>query len=499
MRFAFLAAAAGLPVLFAPAIAFAATYQVGSDKPYTSIDEIVGDLEPGDVVEVDGDATYSGDIHVRPDSTGTPDQKITLRGIRKNGKRPVISGGAEFGIVLNGSHFVFEGFEVTGANGFCVVHKGNDVTIRDVAVHDCPNHGILGTDSESGSLTMEFVEVYRCGYDLYEHQVYIATDESMYPGSVFRLQHSFIHDANGGNAVKSRAERNEIYFNWIEEPYYHLLDLIGPDGQDPGLVREDSDIVGNVLIQNTEWMVARFGGDGTADTSGRYRFAYNTVILGPNATAFWLRDGIESVAIHDNVFLAEGSPVLMNDGDALWTSGSAQWSAERNFVQSGVDAPSFFTGTVTGDDAMLADLAGGNLVPVDGSPLRDAGMPGAGPSGYEIPGALTVPSFAPPPRTISADLTGIPRPTDGTPDIGAYEFGTNVTPGPDEDTSGTESSGAGFFEDGGDNNDDGDLTGKSCDCRVPGGPAQSTGAAAALGLLLLVASGRRARRKPSAR
>jgi MYXO-CTERM domain-containing protein len=462
-------------VLLVPSVAAAATYQVGPDKPYQSIDEIVYDLEPGDVVEVDGDATYSGDIHVRTDSSGTPDQKITLRGIRKNGRRPVIEGGAEFGIVLNGSHFVFEGFEVTGANGFCVVHKADDVTIRDVVVHDCPNHGILGTDSESGDLTMEFVEVYACGNDLYDHQVYIATDESMYPGSVFRLQHSYIHDANGGNNVKSRAERNEIYFNWIEAPYYHVLDLIGPDGQDPGLAREDSDIVGNVLIQPTEWMVVRMGGDGTADTSGRYRFAYNTVILGPDATAFWLRDGVESVAIHDNVFLSEGSPAIMNDGDVYWTSGAAQWSAERNFVQSGMDAPSFFTDTITGADPMLVDVEGANLVPIEGSPLRDAGEPGVGPAGFEIPSALGVPTFVPPARSVASDLAAIPRPTDGTPDVGAYEFGTVVTPGPGTTGSG---SGAGAGAGGpGDADDGNDLEGKACSCTTPGA-ARSSGFAA---------------------
>jgi len=37
-----------------------------------------------------------------------------------------------------------------------------------------------------------------------------------------------VHDGNGGNGVKSRAERNEIYYNWIEGSLYHELELIGP-------------------------------------------------------------------------------------------------------------------------------------------------------------------------------------------------------------------------------------------------------------------------------
>ena len=490
-----------LASLFFSSAARAETYQVGPDKPYQSIDQVVDDLEPGDVVEVDGDATYSGDIHVRPASSGTPQQRIRLRGIRKNGKRPVISGGSQFGIVLNGSHFVFEGFEVTGASGFCVVHKGNDVTIRDVSVHDCPNHGVLGTDSESGSLTMEFVEVYRCGSDLYEHQVYIATDESMYPGSVFRLQHSYIHSANGGNNVKSRAERNEIYNNWIEDPMFHVLDLIGPDGQDPGLAREDSDVVGNVLIQRGDYWVARLGGDGTGATSGRYRFAYNTIILGSPSSAFFLQDSIESLAVHDNVFLAEGgSPQIYVDGDASWVGGP-QLSAERNFVQAGLDAPGFFTGTVSGADPMFVDMAGGNLVPLEASPLRDAGAAGAGPSGFEVPNALAMPEFVPPALGVSADLAPIPRPSDAAPDIGAYEFGTVITPGPGPEPTSSSSSGGGPGDDPflpGDGAEDGnDLEGVACGCRVPGAETPAGRGGAAAGALALIAlAGFATRRRP---
>ncbi len=48
------------------------------------------------------------------------------------------------------------------------------------------------------------------------HQIYMATDESAHPGSVFRMQFCYMHDGAGGNNVKSRSERNEIYYNWIE-------------------------------------------------------------------------------------------------------------------------------------------------------------------------------------------------------------------------------------------------------------------------------------------
>ena len=72
-------------------------------------------------------------------------------------------------------------------------------------VHDCPSHGILGADEDSGSLTLDYVEVYRCGSGYSHHPIYIATDEQTHPHSVFRMQHCYVHDGLGGNNVKSRA------------------------------------------------------------------------------------------------------------------------------------------------------------------------------------------------------------------------------------------------------------------------------------------------------
>lgn len=469
-----LASLAAATVLCTAPAALAATYQVGADKPYQTIHELEGSLLPGDVVEVDGDAVYAGDIHIRAASSGTPDQKVTLRGIAINGQRPVIEGGVEFGIVLNASHFVFEGFEVRGAPNFCVAHKADDLTISDVIVHDCPNHGILSTDFESGSLTIQFSEVHHCGFEEYEHQLYIATDESMYPGSVFRLEHSYIHDGNGGNNVKSRAERNEIYCNWIESPLYHVLDLIDPDGQDPGLAREDSDVVGNVLIQYGQFYIARLGGDHDGmGTSGRYRFAFNTLISNANAGSyFYLMNPIESVALHNNAFIAShnggGPPALVLDLDeAQWTNG-VQIAGVNNWIGPGVDA-SPLSGSIDGELA-FADEIGLNYVPIDGSALIDASAPDQGPSGFEVPGGWAVPTCVPALRRKNSELASLGRPATGAPDVGVYELGTTFEPGagggpPGGGGSTSSSSGQG----GGDLADDGDFDGgeDGCSCSAP--------------------------------
>src|SRR5690606_5214681 len=127
-------------------------------------------LQPGDVVEVSGDATYAGDVKLT--KSGTASKKITIRGVRVNGKRPLLSGGTNT-LEVGADHYVIEGFEVVGGSSRCVFHRGHDVTIRDTAVHDCPSHGILGAMDGSGSLTLEYVEVYKAGKGTTRHPIYM--------------------------------------------------------------------------------------------------------------------------------------------------------------------------------------------------------------------------------------------------------------------------------------------------------------------------------------
>jgi hypothetical protein len=266
----------------------AATLTVGAGQPYATIASAMQNVRPSDVVEVRGDQSYQGTITFRPEYGGELGRPVTVRGVPVNGRLPVLQGVGTgewdtMVVLLNASHFVFEGFEVAGGpEQEGIVHKADDVVVRNVVVHGAGSQGLMGTDFDSGSLTLEYSEFYGNGNGMYGHQIYMATDETVYPGSVFRMQFCWVHDAAGGNNVKSRAERNELYYNWIEGALYHELDLIGPDGQDANLAREDSDVVGNVLIKTSEWRIARIGGDGTGNTAGRYRFVNNTMILCPS-------------------------------------------------------------------------------------------------------------------------------------------------------------------------------------------------------------------------
>ncbi|MBN1130041.1 MAG: right-handed parallel beta-helix repeat-containing protein [Chitinispirillaceae bacterium] len=414
---------------------FAAVYSVGPGKPYTQLQNVVSLLRAGDTVLVDGNTTYAGGVAFT--RAGTAAQKIVILGVRISGNRPVLSGGTNT-IHFNGSHhLVFEGFEVTGGTFRGIFHQADSVVVRDVLVHHCPAHGILGADQGSGTLLLEYSEVHHCGSGSSQHQIYMTTDEVHFPGRVFRMQFCYVHDATGGNNVKSRSERNEIYYNWIEGAYYHELELIGPDpggvagGWTPRLKREDSDVAGNVLFKrqtaannDPDFAVTRIGGDATGETHGRYRFVNNTVVSGSGAV-FRMFDSLESVEMHNNVFYRSGGGVtLVRTVEALWTTGAPRISGTNNWVVTGTAAvPAGWRNTRSGTVPGFADFAGNNLHPLPASPLRDSGS--ASPSSadtFSFPRPLFPPAFHPPAARGLLPGGAPARSSDGAIDIGAFEY-----------------------------------------------------------------------------
>jgi hypothetical protein len=314
---------------------------------------------------------------------------------------------------------------------------------------------VLGSDQDSGSLTIEYSELWNAGSGGGNHLVYMATDEVAYPGAVFRLQYSYLHDSDyndgavgtlGGNLIKSRAERNEIYYNWLEDAYYHELELIGPDPDgahedwSDALAREDSDVVGNVIVHTSTSFgsVMRFGGDGTSggrgETFGRYRVVNNTIIRrngSDTPTIFRLFEGIDSLLFHNNVIWREGAPsvTLVRGVEAQWVSvpkitGSNNW-IDAGFVfnpSSAATMPRTLTGTVEGSTPGFSNLGGWDLSPGPGSPLLDVGNPVApSPAGYEIANPLFPPLRHPPLRGLLAVGSAEPRIPNATIDIGAFE------------------------------------------------------------------------------
>ena len=418
-----------LLLLLAALPATANTYLVGPTRTYHNLNAVAGLLGPGDLVLVDGNQTYPSALLT---NSGSSAQPITIRGVRVNGNRPILSGGTNT-IEVQSNWTVVESFEFTGGSSRCFYHHADHVTLRDSLIRDCPAHGILGADNGSGSFTMEYNEVRHCGNGTSQHAIYMATNEDDYPGSVFRMQHNWVHDQNGGNSVKSRAERNEIYYNWIENTTYHLLELIGPDpagGTAANLKREDSDVVGNVLMRGNDFAFVRIGGDGTGESAGRYRFLNNTFVSNSTANGsavFRCFDALESVEMHNNVFYSVpsgGGLRIIRDAEAIWVSGR-QISGQHNWLETGsTDLPTAveWTASVTGANPGFVNLAAHDLRPAPGSPLIDAGTAGGTPApGFPFPNPLPLPLYVPPAAAVQTGDPAPPRQIIATIDIGAYE------------------------------------------------------------------------------
>ncbi|MBL8026475.1 MAG: T9SS type A sorting domain-containing protein [Fibrobacteres bacterium] len=416
----------------------ALVYNVGPGKQYSTLQSVSGLLNGGDTVLVAGDTTYNGGVVFnRPGRTDAP---IFVKGVTINGRRPLIKGATNtvhFATAwpYNGGgadNYIFENFDITEGTFRGIFLQANNLTIRNVKVFNCVAHGILAADQGSGNITLEGVELYGCGSGSSQHQIYVTTDQVHFPGSVFKMRFCYLHDAKGGNNVKSRSERNEIHYNWIEGAYYHELELIGPDpgGLDdlpqwnPRLKREDSEVIGNVLIKKAtqysnpvDFSIVRFGGDGTGESHGRYVVTNNTMICA-GAAVFRLFDSLESVAAYNNViYRSGGAPNIMRTAEAEWTTGVQQFTGSNNWIVTGsTNVPAAWVGTITGSTPLFNTTSADTLKPATGSVLINGGT-------SNINGN-SIPLYHPPTRKTCTAADAVIRPVNGAVDIGAYESST---------------------------------------------------------------------------
>ncbi len=420
-------------LLLAGDTASAATHAVGPGRPYATLQALLADvtLQPGDIVEVDGNASYAGGVVLR--DSGTASQPITVRGLRVNGQRPILSGGSNTIEFRQSNHVIFEGFEVTGGSSRCVFVPAAFITLRDLLVRDCPQMGILSADQLSGSITLEYSEIRSSGSGDSRHALYLQSDEVAFPGAVLRMRHNYVHSGTGGNLLKSRFERNEIHYNWFEGAFYHELELIGPDpfeqqpGWSVGLKREDSEVLGNVIVHSgTFGAVMRFGGDGTGESRGRYRFVNNTVVVngnpGNSVTVFRLFSGIESVEAHNNVIWrsSAGTFNIERTVEAEWVAGRRVAGSNNWINTSAAVVPAEWTATLSGASPGFANAAGHDYRPAAGSPLTGTGNANpTSPPAWPFPSPTVLPAFLPPIRQWIAPGTALSRPMQTPPTLGA--------------------------------------------------------------------------------
>jgi len=101
----------------AAAPALAATYRVGPSREYKTLQEVATLLGPGDLVEVDGNATYPGGVEIEGPASARPHRdpwdpsgRAAARDLGGNNTVTF----SRRGIDTRTNHYIFEGFEVTG-------------------------------------------------------------------------------------------------------------------------------------------------------------------------------------------------------------------------------------------------------------------------------------------------------------------------------------------------------------------------------------------------
>ncbi len=415
---------------------FATNYNVGPQADFASIQAVVDLLNPGDTVFVAGNNSYPADIYI--DRSGSENNWIVIKGIIPDGgARPVITGEGNYGINISADFVVVEGFQVSDMpKGIGVF--GNNILVRGSIINGC-NHGLIGYGTGTGNVTVEYCEFYGNGVPTggaTQHQIYMATDEESYPGAIFRLQFSYLHDAVEGDNVKSRSERNEIYYNWIENAGSsgHGLGLFAPDPEDNANVeintaREDADVVGNVIIQARN-SCARIGGDAPGyPTDGRYRFVNNTFVLtGNRGDVIRTFNRLETLEMYNNIMYAlpeAGDFRVLNDADGDWVHSPRSVLGSHNWIKNGftnIPSDTEFLNSLQSANSPFANAQSFDFYPAVGNEIVNAGAaqtPGF--SEYPLENVLFPPVYHPPERGLPELGSAQLRIAKATLDLGAFE------------------------------------------------------------------------------
>jgi hypothetical protein len=189
--------------------------KVGPGQPYTLPSQAARAARDGALVEIHS-GEYEGDVAIwRQDD-------LTLRGV---GERPHLRAGGRAAErkaiwVIKGDRVTVENMELSGArvpshNGAAIRAEGEGLTIRNCHFHHnemglltnpSPDSVVIIEDSEFDRNTTDTERHGRLGHNIYISQA-----------RRFILRNSHVHGARTGHQVKTRARRNEIRDNKIQD------------------------------------------------------------------------------------------------------------------------------------------------------------------------------------------------------------------------------------------------------------------------------------------
>jgi hypothetical protein len=365
---------------FITVAAHAETFRVNS---LAALAEAVREkLKPGDVVELAPGTYYLDRPTIEVLRSGTPEAPITIRGVRGDGKRPIID--ASKVNVLHGiitlppqTHDVIvEGLELCNAEGgghegeafilnaATFYLQGSNLTVRDCNCHHSQN-GMFAT-READYVLIENCEL---GYNGRKpglgapHRTH-----SFYFNALHQMvKNSYFHHSTDGEHFKSRGGNNIFAFNWVDEELAYSL------GVDSGNAFNTL-WLGNLVMKRTYEGISQgrlLGvGDGTGVARGTLVALNNTFItvFPRDLYLFTFSSATTEVILLNNVFAGPGETFLEKNGSGA-ISGTGNWIAD-----AAKGAPDSLLKTMRGTEAGFADAKALDFRPRASSPLVDAGI-----------------------------------------------------------------------------------------------------------------------------
>lgn len=297
--------------MFTSISASALTLPVGPGKTYATPCRAFAAARAGDIVEITGNVTYSGDV-----CTIYPNN-LTIRGV--NGRPRIDAAGKSAQgkaiWVVAGNNIVVENVEMFGAkvadqNGAALRLEGTNFTLRSAFLHNNEN-GILSGVNLNSHILIEYSEFgYNGNGTGYTHNVYI--------GNAGRLtfRYNYSHDAHVGHNLKSRARVNTIAYNRFSSlnPGETGSTAAGKPSYEINLPNAGTSyVIGNVIQQpasNSNSILLSYGEEGASNPAHDLYVVNNTFLNDNTSSGNFVKIGssvTKKVLLQNNIFGGTGT------------------------------------------------------------------------------------------------------------------------------------------------------------------------------------------------